>query len=335
MAIDCYSHFITPDYLRALQARYKDAGLAKRLGEIRALWDIDARGRVLERFPDVRQVVTPGLPGPEQLAGPEDSPALARLANDGLAATVAAHSDLFAGFVAALPLNNVPAAITEMDRAIGDLGARGIEIKTNVNGRALDDPEFLPLFQHAVEHHDVTIWMHPVRPAGFTDYAAEPRSRYEIWQVMGWPYETTAAMARIVFSGLFDRFPTMRILTHHCGGMLPFFAGRAETLWAQLGSRTTDEDYSRVLAGLQRPFMDYFRMFYGDTVLGGSVSALRCGLDFFGPERVVFASDAPFDPEGGPMFIRDGLASIDALALSGADRHALLEGTARRLLKLQ
>lgn len=334
MAIDLYSHFITPDYLQALQQRYKDAGLAKRLGEIRALWDIDARGRVLEQFPDVRQVVTPGLPGPEQLAGPEDSPALARLANDGLAATVAAHPGLFAGFVAALPLNNVPAACREMDRAIGELGARGIEIKTNVQGRALDDPELLPLFQRAVEHHDVTIWMHPVRPAGFTDYVAEPKSRYEIWQVMGWPYETTAAMARIVFSSLFDRFPTMRILTHHCGGMLPFFAGRAETLWAQLGSRTTDEDYSGVLPGLKRSFMDYFRMFYGDTVLGGSVSALRCGLDFFGSDRVVFASDAPFDPEGGPMFIRDGLASIAAAGLSDADRHALLEGNARRLLKL-
>ena len=334
MIIDLYSHFITPDYLHALQQRYKDTGLAKRLGEIRALWDIEARGRVLERFPDVRQVVTPGLPGPEQLAGPEDSPALARLANDGLAATVAAHPDMFTGFVAALPLNNVPAALVEMDRAINELGARGIEIKTNINGRALDDPEFLPLFEHAVERHDITIWMHPVRPAGFTDYAAEPKSRYEIWQVMGWPYETTAAMARIVFAGLFDRFPTMRILTHHCGGMLPFFGGRAETLWAQLGSRTVDEDYSGVLAGLKKPFMDYFRMFYGDTVLGGSVSALKCGLEFFGPEHVTFASDTPFDPEGGPMFIRKGIASIRAAGLSDTDRDALLEGNARRLLKL-
>ncbi len=334
MKIDLYSHFAPPAYLEMLQKRYGDAGLARRLSSIRALWDVEARGAVLSAFPDVRQVVTQGNPGPEQLGGPEESPALARIANDGLAALCASHPDLFAGFVAALPLNNVAAAVTEMDRAIGELGARGVEIKTNVNGRALDDPELLPIFRRAVEHHDATIWMHPVRSAGFTDYAAEPRSRYELWQVMGWPYETTAAMARIVFSGLFDRFPTMRIVTHHCGGMLPFFSGRAEALWAQLGSRTADEDYGGVLKGLKRPFMDYFRMFHGDTVLGGAVAPLRCGLDFFGADHVVFASDCPFDPEGGPTFIRDGIASIEAAGLSDADRQALYEGNARRLLKL-
>ena len=64
--------------------------------------------------------------------------------------------------------------------------------------------------------------MHPARPATRADYPNEPRSRYEIWQVLGWPYETSAAMARIVFSGLFDRLPKMRIITHHCGGMLPY-----------------------------------------------------------------------------------------------------------------
>jgi uncharacterized protein len=151
---------------------------------------------------------------------------------------------------------------------------------------------------------------------------------------MGWPYETTAAMARMVFSGLFDRLPTLNIITHHCGGMVPFFAGRAETLWAQLGSRTTDEDYSGVLKGLSKPLIDYFKMFYGDTVLSGSASALRCGLDFFGPDHVVFASDCPFDPEGGPMFIREGIRSIDDLHLSEEVKRKIYYDNARRLLKL-
>lgn len=334
MKIDLYSHVMPPAYLAAMQTRYRDAGMMKRLSEIRALWDMDTRLAVLEHFPDVRQVITLPAPGPEMLAGPDEAPALAALANDGLAAICRKDPDRFAGFVAALPLNNVPAALKEMDRAIGDLGARGIEVRTNVNGDALDDPRFLPLFDHAVEHHDVTIWMHPSRSAKFSDYAAEPKSRYEIWQVMGWPYETTAAMARIVFSGLLDRLPTMRIVTHHCGGMLPFFSGRAETLWAQLGSRTTDEDYSQVLKRMKKPLLDYFRMFYGDTVLGGSTSAFKCGLDFFGPEHVVFASDCPFDPEGGPMFLRDGIASIEAAGLPEVDKQRIYTGNARRLLKL-
>ena len=132
---------------------------------------------------------------------------------------------------------------------------------------------------------------------------------------------------------MLDRLPDMRIITHHCGGMLPFFSGRAEALWHQRGSRSTDEDYSHVLSGLKRPFMDYFKMFYGDTVLGGSTSALRCGFDFFGPDHVVFASDCPFDPQGGPMFIRDGIASIEALHLSSRDKKKIYSGNAEKLLK--
>ena len=331
--IDIYNHVLPLPYLELVKQSYQDPGMVKRMTSIRMLWDMDARVEMLSQWPELQQVLTLSNPPPEALFGPDDSPMAARVANDGLAAICTANSAKFPAFVAALPMNNVPAALKEMDRAIGDLGAQGIEIKTNVNGRPLDDPEFLPIFERATRVHGVPIWMHPIRSASFSDYAAEPKSRYEIWQVMGWPYETTAAMARIVFSGMLDRLPAMRIVTHHCGGMLPFFGGRAETLWAQLGSRTADEDYSRILKDLKRPFMDYFRMFYGDTVLGGSSSALRCGLDFFGPDHVVFASDCPFDPEGGPMFIREGIRSIEELHLPDSVRQKIYVENALQLLK--
>jgi len=314
--IDIYNHVMPPAYLELMKQRYADGGMVKRIVSIRNVWDMESRVALLDKFPDVQQVLTLATPAPEMMAGPNESPDLARVANDGMAEICATYPSKFPAFVAAMPMNNVPAAIKEMDRAIDKLGARGIEIKTNVNGRPLDDPEFFPIFEHATKVHGVPIWMHPERPANMTDYRTEPKSRYEIWQVMGWPYETTAAMARIVFSGILDRLPDLRIITHHCGGMLPYFSGRAESLWAQLGSRTTDEDYSGILKGLEKPFMEYFKMFYGDTVLGGSASALRCGLDFFGPDHVVFASDCPFDPEGGPMFIREGIRSIEFLDLS-------------------
>jgi len=123
------------------------------------------------------------------------------------------------------------------------------------------------------------------------------------------------------------------LITHHCGGMLPYFSGRAETLWAQLGSRSADGAEAEVLKRLSKPPMDYFKMFYGDTVLGGSASALRCGLDFFGPDHVVFASDCPFDPEEGPMFIREGLRSIEALDLSVEDARKIYFGNAFKLLR--
>src|SRR3990172_7408246 len=178
----------------------------------------------------------------------------------------------FPAFVASLPINNVPAAIEEMDRAIEKLGARGVQICTSVNGRPLDEPEFFPVFERVTRRHDLPIWMHPARPATRADYVNEQKSKYEIWQVLGWPFETSVAMARIVFSGLFDKLPEMRLITHHCGAMIPFFAGRAETLWAQLGSRSVDENYDEILKQMTKRPIEYFKMFYADTVLCVSAS---------------------------------------------------------------
>jgi aminocarboxymuconate-semialdehyde decarboxylase len=137
-----------------------------------------------------------------------------------------------------------------------------------------------------------------------------------------------------VFAGLFEKLPDMRLVTHHCGAMIPFFAGRAETLWAQLGSRSVDENYDEILKRMTRKPIEYFKMFYADTVLGGSASALRCGLDFFGADKIVFASDCPFDPEGGPMYVREGIRSIEELNLSENDKRKIYFGNALRLMRM-
>jgi aminocarboxymuconate-semialdehyde decarboxylase len=139
----------------------------------------------------------------------------------------------------------------------------------------------------------------------------------------------------MVFSGLLQRLPELRIITHHCGGMIPYFAGRAETLWAQLGSRSSDNDEADVLKQLGKPPIEYFKMFYGDTVLGGAAAPLACGIAFFGADHVVFASDCPFDPEGGPMFIREGINSVEALNLSETDKRRIYFGNAMKLLRME
>jgi len=334
MKIDIFNHVMPVRYLEMMKAHSRDQGIIKRMTSLRMLWDIEARVGMLDQWPDVRQVLTLSLPAPELLGGPELSPELARIANDDMAAMCARWPRKFPAFIASLPMNNVPAALEEMDRAIGKLGARGVQILTSVNGRPLDEPEYYPVFERVTKHHDLPIFMHPARPATRADYVNEQKSKYEIWQVLGWPFESSVAMARMVFSGLFDRLPGMRVITHHCGGMIPYFAGRAETLWAQLGSRTADENYEELLKRMAKKPIEYFRMFYGDTVLGGSASALRCGLDFFGPDRVVFASDCPFDPEGGPMYIREGIRSIEKLKLSTAVKRKIYSGNALKLLRL-
>jgi aminocarboxymuconate-semialdehyde decarboxylase len=336
MKIDIFNHVMPPAYLELVKAHSKEPGMVKRMSSLRMLWDIEHRVAMLrEKFPDVQQVLTLGLPSPELLGDAAHSPQFARVANDGMAEMCRRWPKEFPAFVASLPMNHPAAALEEMDRAIGQLGARGIQIITSVAGRPLDDAEFYPVFERATNHHDVPIWMHPARPASRADYAGEPKSKYEIWQVLGWPFETSVAMARMVFSGLFDKLPGLRIITHHCGGMIPYFAGRAETLWAQLGSRSAEGDETQVLKKLKKKPIEYFKMFYGDTVLGGAAAPLACGLAFFGAERVVFASDCPFDPEGGPMFIREGIRSIEELGLPENDKRKIYFGNAMGLLKLK
>jgi predicted TIM-barrel fold metal-dependent hydrolase len=336
MKIDIFNHVMPPAYLELVKTHSKEAGMVKRMSSLRMLWDIEHRVAMLrEKFRDVQQVLTLGLPSPELLGDAAHSPEYARVANDGMAEMCRRWPREFPAFVASLPMNNPPAALAEMDRAINQLGARGIQIITSVAGRPLDEPEYFPVFERATNHHDVPIWMHPARPASRADYAGEPKSKYEIWQVLGWPFESSVAMARMVFSGFFDRLPKLRIITHHCGGMIPYFAGRAETLWAQLGSRSAEGDEAEVLKRLKRAPIEYFKMFYGDTVLGGAAAPLACGIAFFGVDHIVFASDCPFDPEGGPMFIREGIRSIEELGLSEGDKRKIYFGNASTLLKLQ
>ena len=336
MKIDIFNHVMPQPYLELVKKHSKEPGMVKRMSSLRMLWDIEHRVEMLRtKFPDVRQVLTLGLPSPELLGGPEQSPEYARVANDGMADMCLKWPRQFPAFVASLPMNNIPEAMKEMDRAIDRLGAKGVQIITSAAGRPLDDPEFYPVFERMANHHDRPIWMHPARPAARPDYPGEPKSKYEIWQVLGWPFETSVAMARMVFSGLLQRLPKLRIITHHCGGMIPYFAGRAETLWAQLGSRSSDNEEAEVLKQLGKPPIEYFKMFYGDTVLGGAAAPLACGIAFFGADHVVFASDCPFDPEGGPMFIREGINSIESLDLSENDKRRIYFGNAMKLLRME
>jgi predicted TIM-barrel fold metal-dependent hydrolase len=232
-------------------------------------------------------------------------------------------------------MNNVPAALDEMERAIGALGAKGVQIFTNVNGRPLDEPEFFPIFERMATKHDLPVWVHPARTAKFADYPGEAKSKYEIWWAFGWPYETTAFMARLVFSRVIERLPKLRIITHHLGAMAPFFDKRIRYGYDQFGSRTADEDYGALLKSMAKHPVEYFRMFHGDTAVNGSAAAIRCGLDFFGSKRVLFGTDCPFDPQGGPLFIRESIKAIDSLRLPRNDRDGIYFGNALRMLRLK
>jgi aminocarboxymuconate-semialdehyde decarboxylase len=175
------------------------------------------------------------------------------------------------------------------------------------------------------------IFLHPARPAAFADYVTEKQSLYDLWQIFGWPYETTIAMARLVFTGLFDRHPHAVIITHHLGGMAPHFVGRMHGGFEQFGTRGAEGETETLPVPLAHQPAWYFRRFYADTALFGAAHAMRCGLAYFPPERVLFGSDTPFDPEGGPRYIRDTIADLDESGISAEHRRMIDEGNFRRL----
>ena len=333
MKIDIFNHVFPRrffDEFIAKGAAGKDMG--KRVSNIANIVDLDQRFRAMDEFGDFRQVICLPAPPVEVLAGPDRSPVLARAGNDQLAELVQKHPDRFIDFVAAMPMNNPGAAVVEMNRAVSQLGARGIQIYTNVAGKPLDGPELRPLFAEAARL-DIAIWMHPARGADVPDYRTEDRSQYEIWWTFGWPYETSVAMSRLVFSGLFDRHPDIKIITHHLGGMIPYFEGRVGYGWDQLGSRTSDVDYAALLRSMKKRPIDYFRNFYGDTALFGARAGTQCGIDFFGVDHVVFASDMPFEPSPG-LYARETIRVIESLDLTAEEKDKIYFKNAQRLLKL-
>jgi len=329
MTIDVFNHIITPRYRNARLA------LAPRLQEqervMPALFDLDARFRAMDTAGEgYVQIVNTANPPVEAVAAPAQALELSRIANDEMAELVARHPDRFAGAAACVPMNDIDAALVELNRAIQQLGFVGVQIYTDVKGRPLDDPQFAPLFDRIAEL-DIPVLLHPVRGPDRADYPTEDTSRFDTWRVIGWLYDTVSAMARLVFSGLFDRHPDIRIVTHHLGGFAPYAAERIREGYDKLLKAA--QARNEPVALKKHPY-EYFHDFYADTITIGSVPALQCGLDFFGTDRVMFATDMPFDTQGGRKYIEVALRAMEQLDISAADKAKIFEHNARRVFTL-
>jgi predicted TIM-barrel fold metal-dependent hydrolase len=328
--IDAFAHILPPSYAQRLESMTADPGVSDRILGFRpwihedpALVSLDARWRAIDPFGDYVQVLTLAVPPLDQLGPPDVARDLAHAANDELAGLVASYPDRFAGFAAALPMNDVDAACAELTRATDELGALGAQLHTNVGGMPLDEPRFEPLFE-TVTRLGGALWIHPTRSEVWPDYPAEDRSCYGIWWSLGWPYETSVCMTRLVFSGCFDRHPDLRVITHHAGAMVPHFAAR-------LASPLEDPDRAAIMSRLRDEPIAYFRRFFADTALFGNPHAVRCAVEFFGAGHVLFGTDMPL---GGPTVVRDAIADIEALGLPAADTAAIFAGNARTVLNL-
>ena len=327
--IDIYCHIFPDKFFQEMtRVAPKLENIGKRLRGVTKLFDLDERFKEMDQFGDYRQIISLPNPPIEDIAKPDVGLQLARIANDSMAELCWKHPRRFPSFAAAVCLTDIDGSIVEAKRAIKDLGARGVLVYTNIAGEPLDLKKFDPFFA-AVAELDLPIWLHPVRTAAMPDYPSEQKSRFEMWWCFGWPYDTSVAMLRLVFCGLLDRYPKLKIITHHLGGMIPFYDGRVGPGLKVLGQRTSDEDYSKILSSLKRPHMDYLHDFYGDTAMfGGGVHAIRCGLEFFGADRVVFATDTPLGPIGPTI------KTIEKLELAPADRRKLFSGNAGKILNM-
>jgi aminocarboxymuconate-semialdehyde decarboxylase len=239
---------------------------------------------------------------------------LARMQNDHLAELVAGHPDRFAG-LATVPLQAVDTAIAELDYAITQLGFRGVEICTNVNGLDLDDPRFRPFFATAADLGALVL----LHPHGFSQ--GERLGDYYLTNVIGNPLDSTVAVTRIIHGGILEELPDLKLCVVHGGGYLPFYASRMDHAW-----RERPEGRRRLP---DRPPSDYLRKVYVDCLVYDEAH-LSFLVQQMGADHVVVGTDYPYD-----MGFYDPVGLIkNTSALSEEGRAAILGGTAARLLKL-
>jgi len=330
LKIDAYAHISPPRYTEVLRRDYPQF-YKYILGACVPLYDMSERFRIMDLFPGVVQVLTIGpVPAIEYFANEQQSVDLAKLANDEMAELVNKHRDRFVAAIALLPMNNIDAALKETDRAIQELGFRGIYVHSNINGKPLDSEEFLPLFEK-MSQYNLPIYIHPWRADEFVDYSTEKVSKYAIASTFGWPYETTVAMTRLVFSGIMEKYPNLKIVTHHCGGMVPYYEQRIAQHYGQ-ADRSNKAAY---IHALSKSPLEYYKMFYADTAIHGNTPALMLAHNFFGADRILLGVDMPLgDQYFGFRSYRQTINAIEAMAITDAEKKKIFVDNAINLLRL-
>lgn len=321
--IDMFTHILPLKYKKALDRKAEYTYLKEKTYPLfPGVSDLEARFRVMDSYEGFKQVLTISLPALEMVVDVASACELAKIANDEMAELIAKYPERFVAAVACLPMNSIDAALREADRAIRELGFKGVQIYTPTNGKPLDNPEFIALYEKMCEY-DLPIWIHPARAHSTPDYVGESHSRYSIASVIGWPYETTVAMTRLVFSGILEKYPHIKFITHHGGGMLPFFGSR---IAGERSQRRIAEERGRELSRLP---MEYFRMFYSDTATIPSVPSLMCVYAFFSPDHMVFGTDLP-----SIRGIDQTINAIESMDIPDFEKKKIFEGNAKRLLRL-
>lgn len=320
--IDVHNHYYPPSYIDALRAGPStvrvtlDAEgnpLLHYPGDyniaVRGHRDIDYRAGVLKEAGVDTQVISLTTPG-THVESPANAARLASLVNEAFARAVSDHRGRFLAY-ATLPLNDPAASVRELERASMQLGMRGALLFSNVNGIALADQRYWPLYE-AANSLETVLHIHPTAPIG-----VEAMTEFWLMPLVGFLMDTTLAAAKLVFAGVPEKFPRIRWVLSHLGGAIPYIAERLDRGF---------HAFRECRQNIDRPPSEYLKQFYYDTV-NFDTNALQLAIAFAGVDHILAGSDYPHQIGSIPSM----LASLSALPVPGADRAKILGSNAAQL----
>lgn len=320
MVIDIHSHAFPVEYLeealkvsQGFTKAYDPEGKPRYLGfgTVMPVWSSteDRIKELDEAGIDIQILSVPIIHMGDQKVGLR----LTRIANDGIAKICEKQPRRFK-MMATISLHNVEEAMKELERCVNDFGAVGINIGSNVDGKALNSPDFKTFFSNIAER-DLPVFIHPATPAG-----VQFMQEYKLAVLVGFVCETTLAATRLVLSGLLENYSHLKLILPHLGGALPYLFERID-----YGYRNHEECRKNI----SLPPSTYFKKLYYDTAMT-QVPSLKCALELVGPGQILFGTDHPISDE----FIRKSIENIEALNVSDRDKKAVYGGNAGRIYNI-
>lgn len=306
LKIDAFTHILTPNFFKDIKEL--NPKIPQMFGTLinEPLVNVDTRRKYHSEYSDVKEIISMINFNPEDfIKDREKTYEITRKANEELIETVKDNSDLFVGAVGMVPMNNVDGAVKIINEQVGkNKEMFGIQLFSKALGKSIASDEYLPIFE-AVAKNDVVIFLHPVYDMSKNDNNI----------VFSWEYEQTQAMNEIVMAGIFKKYPNIKILVHHAGAMVPFFANRLPLV-------------------MPKEYADDFKKFYVDTAIIGNTKAVDMAIDYFGEDKVIFATDAPvgMQPAGATV---DVIESIENLNVSDTTRYKIYRKNLENILNVK
>lgn len=326
--IDAYSHVLTEEAHEKLSEL--NPGHDKHPPSLAFLENVGKRVEYLDEFGVDKQVISLAEPRVWRGIDPEEGLQTARFTNDEVRRYADAYPDRF------IPIANIPFPtveyVDEVRRCINDLDMVGVQIYSNIDGRFLDDEDFFEFYQ-TVEELEVPIWIHPQ----YYNWHDADEEDHWLYTMLGWPFDTTVAIARLILNGVMDQFPDLEIVTHHLGGFIPYVSERMAS-WIHTREEYADKDHAGMYTGdieaFSQPFESYFDRIYADTAVSsrGKEHTLRCGYDFFGPDNILFGADMPFGPEEGTYWMREVIPTLEDMDMTNSAKNKIFAENISQLI---